>query len=730
MRKSNDQIMGYWLNEPAILNPQLMVDAIADLAGCGYDIIRVMLRNTNYHHRHPAVVNAMKIAAEAAHRHGLKIVYDAEPHRLATQDMGAEFPDAVASRLVMASAELVNGEFCLHVACDDFYADMPIFKQVEAAFVIDGKTAFKIDDFAYDLTWEVTTLDDGHTRQRQDYLDHTKFKMSRHLQLSGRLNDFSHGKLVIYCNCLDVGLADFAAAGFQEYYRQLADCFREVALDGVCWDEPGVGGNWRNYRYGDAFAEYFKQRCGYRLSDRLYLLDLPELSSESVKVRIDYYDTLNESLFAAQQSFIAAARQIFGADLLLGTHHTWQGEGGSNDYRAGAVDYFRLSDNMDAGYTDCCWWDQNSVAYSYLLCSSLARLTGSGVAECNTWHWKPTRASVAYNGRLMTLMNINWFNIWYGQNSDTCMYPAHYTWDATVKAMQQHKELQALLADARPAADIAVLHDWRSVAAANNESFADLHKAFCLNLSGLAVDGNLAFDFIDERLLAQSSVNDGKLCCRLGEYRILVLPFAVYFTVDSYQKVKEFIAGGGKVIFCGPPPQMLADANDLTGEFARMMGMEAIAFAQYQLWFRSRTTKMPQGRPDAFDVVYHIRPTTGALLLSVEGEPAGIRSPEFDCVYFSGYEPSGAVFGQLQEWQKSDVECHSDSVMFREYRRRDCRLLAVIARDGKAMRGLLHWHDRCLMLTGGTAAVLEWRQNQPCLLGGDLDYHCCQIAEA
>lgn len=730
MRKSNAQIMGYWLNEPAILNPQIIVEAMADLAGCGYDIVRVMLRNTNFNHRHPAVVNAMKIAADAAHRHGLQIVFDAEPHRLAVQDMGADYPDAVGSRLVMAGTELVDGEFCLHIPCDNFYADMPIFKRVEAAFVIDGPTAVKIEDFSYDLDWEISALDDGHTRLRQDYCDHAKIRISRHLQLKGRLADFSHGKLVVYCNCIDVGLADFAAAGFQEYYRNLAHCFQDVALDGVCWDEPGVGGNWRNYRYGEAFAAFFEQRCGYRLADCLYLLDLPEFSPESARVRIDYYDTLNESLFLAQQNFIAAAREVFGTDLLLGTHHTWQGEGGSTDYRAGAVDYFRLTDNMDAGYTDCCWWDQNSVAYSYILCSSLARLTDSGVAECNTWHWKPTRAAVAYNGRLMTLMNINWFNIWYGQNSDTCMYPAHYTWDATVRAMQKHKQLQALLAGARPEADIAVLHDWRSVAAANNESLADLHKAFCLNLSGLALAGNLAFDFIDERLLAQSSVKDGKLCCRIGEYRILVLPFAVYFTVDSYQKVKEFIAGGGKVIFCGPPPQLLADGSDLAGDFARMTGMELISFAQYNLWFRSRTTKMPQGRPDAFDAVYHIRPTAGTVLLSAEGEPGGIKSPQDDCVYFSGYEASGAVFEELQKQQTSDVECLSDSVMFRKYRRRDCRLLVVIARDGKAMRGLLRWHDRHLMLTGGTVGILQWCQDEITLSGGDLEYHLCRIAGA
>ena len=45
MRKSNAQSMGYWLNEPAILDPEIIVMAFHDLADSCYDIVRGMFCN-------------------------------------------------------------------------------------------------------------------------------------------------------------------------------------------------------------------------------------------------------------------------------------------------------------------------------------------------------------------------------------------------------------------------------------------------------------------------------------------------------------------------------------------------------------------------------------------------------------------------------------------------------------------------------------------------------------
>ena len=107
----------------------------------------------------------------------------------------------------------------------------------------------------------------------------------------------------------------------------------------------------------------------------MWLLDEPQITPEAVKVNLDYYRTLNEGIFQAQKHVCDMARAKCGAGAIFGTHHTWVGEGGIGDFRAGAVDYFRLNENMDAGYTDGVWWFDGCIDYVYALGASLGRLT-------------------------------------------------------------------------------------------------------------------------------------------------------------------------------------------------------------------------------------------------------------------------------------------------------------------------------------------------------------------
>jgi hypothetical protein len=707
MPRNKEQIMGFWLNEPAILDHEKIRRGVSELAEAGYGIIRIMLRNSNFSHRSPEVVAAVAVAVETAHRGGVKVVYDSEPHRMIASDMGGEFPDGIGSRLVRAEAQLIDGWFKLHVTCPNCMAEHPIFTCVEAAFIeIDGETR-PLKNFTYELAWEKSTYDDGHTVYQQDYRDNSNIAMKRHVQLSGCLPEFPAGRLIVYANFRDNEQVDFAADGFKAYYRDLVDRFRDVPLDGVCWDEPAISGDWTHYRYGDAFAEFFEKCNGYQLMDRLYLLDAQDLTPEAVAVRLDYYRSLNEALFEAQKDFIGYAESVFGKKLLLGTHHTWQGEGGPNDYRAGAVNYFRLNDNMDAGYTDCCWWDQKSVAYSYILGSSLGRLTPSGECECNTWHWKPTNTQIQFNARLMSLMNITWFNIWYGDNADTCMYPSHYTWNTAVSAMQQHRDVQLLLQDAKPVVEVAVLHDWKSVTGINKTTVANLHKAFCLNLSKSAIDNNLAFDFIDDRLLSSAQIEDGKLCCALGRYTTLVLPFATVIDDASWKLIKAFIGANGKVIFCGPAPELTVSGQTIAAEFAELMGIAEIPLAKYLSWFDNSCNHLPKGRPDRFDPAYPVTGTAENVLISSEDEPCGARNANGNALYLSGFEASEPVLKQLQSWSNPAVRCYSDSVLFRLYQDADRQILALAARDGKELTGIVQFADSALLFEAGESACLS-----------------------
>jgi hypothetical protein len=702
--RNKEQIMGFWLNEPVLRDPERIRRGIRDLAQEGYGIVRLIHRNSNYTHRCPEMVHAVAVAVETAHQVGMRVVFDAEPHPMVAQDMGGQFPEAIGNRLVKVETRLLSGYFKLHVPCP---SGTLVFNRVENAFLeIDGDIT-PLDNFEYELVWEVAAADNGHTVDRQDYVPGGSTARRRHVQLSGRLADHPQGRLVVYVNFHDTTLIDFASDGCQAYYRDLLNQYQDVPLDGVFWDEPAVGGDWSNYRYGDAFAEAFAKRNGYRLKDRLYLLDSGQLTPEASAVRLDYYRTLNESLFDAQKDFYEHAEQLFGKTLIRGTHHTWQGEGGANDYRAGAVDYFRLNDLMDAGYTDCCWWDQKSVSYSYILGSSLGRLSPSGECECNTWHWKPTNAQVLYNTRLMSLMNITWFNIWYGNYADTCMYPAHYTWKTTVASMRRHRENQLGLGQAKPVVDIAVLHDWKSIAGINDECVASLHKAFCLNLSKAAIDNNLAFDFVDDRLLGSARIEDGRLCCDLGNYSTLVLPFATLIDDASWHVITDFIKADGKVIFCGPPPELTASGQAIGAEFATLLGIDAIPLARYRAWFAESCTSLPKGRPDRFDPAFPVTSQNDNVLVSIEDQPCGARNAAGNCLYFSGFEASEAVLRQLRIWTNPGVRCHSGSILFREYQDANRRRLMLVARDGKELSGIVEFAGFALLFEGGDSACLS-----------------------
>lgn len=701
--RNHDQSFGYWLNEPAIRDHGRIIAAMADLAASGYGIVRVIVRQTNFAHRSPEVIAAVAVATEAAHRHGMRLVLDCEPHQLVGREIGRAFPEAMGQRLFRATGPVRAGTFRV-----DF--QLPVLEGVVfdhlAAVALDDGTLHAIPVPAFEQVWETTMGLDGIADERQDYVGGRSFAMRRHLRISGRLPTAVDGTLVVYASLRERELVDFAAPEVRQWYRGLVDDYAHIPLDGLCWDEPAIAGDWQSYRYGQAFARRFVELNGYALGERLHLLDAPGMDAQSVRVRLDYYRTLNETLAEAQADLIAAARARFGHGILLGNHHTWMGEGGINDYRAGAVDYFRLNDAMDAGYTDCCWWDAASVAYSYALGSSLGRLTPSGEAECNTWHWKPTNRSTAYNARLMSLMRITWFNIWYGDDADTCRYPSHYTWPVTVASTRRHQAYQRFLGAAVPVVEVAVLHDWMGVCCANLAHAANLHKAFCLNFAKRAQGMNLAFDFIDSRLLASSTVEGDELRNRLGAYRVLIIPGAAVLDRPAWDAVVAFAAAGGQVLFAGPPPTLDADGGDLSGDFSRLLGIDPLHADAYDAWFRSACPRLPTGRPDRFDLAYPVDAEPARLLRSPEGDANGVVAPAGAAMWFSGYEASEAVARQCRRLLPGTVRCLSGIVLWRCYRDGGRILLMVVAQEDEELSGEIEAFGHRLRLNGGESVCL------------------------
>jgi hypothetical protein len=459
---------------------------------------------------------------------------------------------------------------------------------------------------------------------------------------------------------------------------------------------------------------------GYPLTEKLYLLDEPGMSGEAAKVRLDYYRTLNEGLARAQANLNAKAQELWGKkNLISGTHHTWQGEGGINDYRTGAVDYFRLNDNMDAGYTDCCWWDQPSVAYAYTLASSLGRLTPSGEADVNTWHYKPTVANVRRNVNLMTLMNIDWFNIWFGSDNDCIMQDGHYTWPESVKAMQAHRKLQLTIGRKRPVIDVAVWHGWEGVCGWNRPGLANAQKAFCLNTSDLFIRRSIAADFIDSRLIEESRIEDGRLVNRLGSYGILVVPYALAMPRKAFDVCAKFAKAGGRVIFVGTPAAFDEKGKPLSADFAKLLEIPEMTAEHYMRGIDVECT-LPSFRPQVLEVCRQLSPELPNKLVSCEGEIHGVKAKKSNAVFLTDLDPQQRLVDQIEGNLCKTVKVHGGNILWRLYRDESGDSLMMVSADERPLQGIVIWKGMTMEIDGGSSGLLTIDKSGKPRMEGDL----------
>ncbi len=714
--RNHEQSMGIWMNEPMLRDPEMIGRDIATLADSGYGIVRLFLRHSNFAPRSPEVVALVGRGVKIAHERGLRVVLDCEPHVLVSHDLGREFPEAMGAKLVKGEALVSDGHWLMRVDAPDA---MATFAGVEGAFLAGGGRTQKI---ALDFTVraEVNNYRNGDIHREMSYAEAVPMAQRKVITLQGNLPGCSEGILVAYLRFESHTLPDFWSEGFLDYFDRLLDCYRDIPLDGVGWDEPAISGDWRSYRYGSAFAEAFEHLNGYQLADKLHLLDEEGLCGEAAKVRLDYYRTLNEGIARAQARLNAKARELFGTNLILGTHHTWQGEGGINDYRAGAVDYFRLNDNMDAGYTDCSWWDQASVAYVYILGSSLGRLTPSGEAEANSWHYKPTVANTGPNVNLMSLMNINWFNIWFGSDSDCIMQKEHYTWHKTVEAMQAHRNVQCAIGNRKPAVEVAIWHGWEGVCGWNTPEIAGAQKTFFLNTSQLFLQRSLAADFVDSRLLAESRVENRCLVNRLGSYKVLIVPYGLVMPRKAFEACVAFAKAGGRLVFVGTPVAFDETGESLAAEFARLLDMPEMTADHYMRGLDAACT-LPKFRAQRLEVCRELSSELPNKLQSCEGEVHGVSAGEV--IFLTDLDPKNRLLEHVESVLNSAVIAHGGNILWRLYRGEADEALVVVSASEVPLRGLLAWGDDWLELDGGFAGIFIRRPSGEIGAEGDISWH-------
>lgn len=719
--RDNSQSMGLNINEPLVRDRDRLLSHVRAIAEGGYGILRLFFRRSSLRYSSPEVIDAAVAVSREAHRLGMKVAMDFEPHEIFCRELVARHPEARMIKLVRCVGRVDGGRYHLRIPIDGVACCAePVADGVEAAFLdgspcdLSGARFSAVCDF-YGHGAGV----DGLT-----YTEGAAMRGGRQLwTLSGSLPGAPSGEIVAWYRLSDCGAVDFASPAIREFSTWLLGLYADAGadLDGAGWDEPAMYGDWASLRWGEGLeAEWRESHGGAPFAASLTHFGNDDAASpETIRVRLEYHRVLDVALARAQAHFVSEAARLFGRPMIAGTHHTWQGEGGGNDYRAGASDYFLLGEGMDAGYTDCSWWDPRSVRYSYLLALALARLSPTGEAVANTWHFKPSARDTRDNARLMSLLRITWFNIWVGEDTDTCLFPGHRTWPVQTSEARRHRDFMRATAGAAPLDEIAILHDWHAPCAAGGASFANRHKSLLMNLATEAVERSLPVAFVDAPHISDARIaaaTPGSApdaaprldCGKAGDFGVVVVPSAAILPRAAWDKLVAFGRTGGKVVFCGAAPTWDETGADLSLPFAELLGLRSpVPFARHESWLHSNYAPVPEGRALAYDAVFPIEQGgAGRIEDDAEGRPAIAVSPCGAFRWYSGAVPALDVADELCRLWSPPVRVVGDC-LHRLFVRGGKLFAAVASRDGRPVDAVLVGADGSMRRIGGAPFLWE-----------------------
>jgi hypothetical protein len=457
--------------------------------------------------------------------------------------------------------------------------------------------------------------------------------------LKGKLTDGYSGRLVFYVAVKTFGVVDEAHPLYLKGQEELLDTYADIPLDGFAWDEPGKGmGDLSCFKAGAGFLSFFKKLNGYELRPNLIYLDHLDDTPKAVKVRCDYYRTLSEMNFMAQEKHNRYAKKIFGEHLILGTHHTWSGI--PADLAAGVMDYFHLGKVLTAAWTDG-GWDNAELKYSafnFMLVEGIKKELGLRDAYYNDWaHTVPTIENMRFANRFKMLFHINWFNHCFSDFSEGLVNFRHEPLRSFAKedVANLGRFDNLVKDDFIPHSDVAFLYTWKGIASASKW----LTRLFCTAIT------NTAFHLVDKGLFAGMMSGAGILKAKIGKgyftvghlkYKVLVIPFATAIAELTYQKAMQISEAGVPVIFFGPPPEFIAESGkNIAGDFAKRVGMKPFTFKQYESAYAERQALPGLGEwePSWVDFSYPVSLTKGEKTENREGKILYLKAPSQPLYY-------------------------------------------------------------------------------------------------
>jgi hypothetical protein len=443
---------------------------------------------------------------------------------------------------------------------------LPYYTLSAVAFNNDDNTSQLIDISSGELNWQAPQ------GSWQVFLAGHRFRSS----VTRSVNNLTRGKdttasLMDYLNPL--ATRQFVEWTHEQYKKSFGDEFGKTFM-GLMGDEP----DFAYTPWTPKILEEFKARKGYDIKPYLASFFVPQLSEEAKRMKADYWDVWSD-LF--RDNFFNVQAEWCNKNNIEYVVHL-----NHEDQLPGLIkssgDYFKNMRNVAVPGVDAIWsqiWMDHVADYPKLA-SSASHLYGKPRAFTESfaaYTYRPSVQQAKWVLDYQLARGINSIQIMF-MSASTARKPSSspaaippggtpnqpaparsfFLSDSFPPVAKYFNRATYLLSQGRPAAQTAVYFPTMSMWYGDNESNNSL-----LDISKTLMENQFDFDFVDEQALISilNPVKGNLISSSGASYKSIIIPSISVISEASLKKLGEFAATGGKVIFLGRLPVLVAGQN-------------------------------------------------------------------------------------------------------------------------------------------------------------------------